>query len=379
MDPIPYGKHTIEQADIDAVVDALKSGWITQGPTVLEFEKQFAEYVGAKYAVSTTSGTTALHLCAKVLEAGPNDTYLCSPLTFVASSNAILYESGNVELVDICPKTYTMDIDRAEKIIESSPGKYTGLVITDYAGRPADRERVSKLCEKYQLKVIYDACHSLGARYTDSSSNTHIVGSCAYGGINAFSFHPVKHITTCEGGMITTNDKKIYKRLQLLKTHGIVKNHNNTSTPWVQEMVELGYNYRLPDILAALGISQLKRAEESLDKRLEIAAYYDRELSELEIELPHRDASFKHGFHLYAIQSDQRDQLYTHLRANNVGVQVHYVPVHQMPYYIEYFGKKLEFPNTDSFYQRCLSLPIYPTLKREEQDYVIQKIKEFFN
>ncbi|TAL58461.1 MAG: UDP-4-amino-4,6-dideoxy-N-acetyl-beta-L-altrosamine transaminase [Bacteroidetes bacterium] len=382
MNPIPYGRQSISQEDIDAVVETLRSDFLTQGPAVAAFEKAFSDYIGAKYAVAVSNGTTALHLCALALNVRPGDKVITTPITFVASANCIRYCGGDVVFSDIDPATFLLDVGKVRQLLEKHPkGTFKGIIPVDFSGASVDLEVFRKLADEYGMWIIEDACHAPGGYFTDSRSKKQNCGNGNYAELAIFSFHPVKHIATGEGGMITTNDKALYDKLCLLRTHGISKDPSRLKENhggWYHEMQELGYNYRLSDIQAALGVSQMKRAWEGLKKRREIAAKYDNAFgkSGLDIITPARTDG--HAYHLYVIQVNDRKGLYEHLRKNNIFSQVHYIPAHTMPYYRFLGYKKGDFPASESYYQGCLSLPMYPTLSQKEQDYVIHKILEFF-
>ncbi len=383
MKPIPYGKQFITEEDIQSVVEVLQSDFLTQGPKIKEFEEKFAKYVGAKYAVAVANGTAALHLCNLAIGTKPGDKVITSPITFVASANSVLYCGGEVDFVDIDPYTYTIDLNKLEQKLANAPLEtYKGIIPVDLAGYPVDIERLRKIADKYHLWIIEDSCHAPGAYFYDSNGNKQLVGNGNFSDLQIFSFHPVKHIATGEGGMITTNNKELYDRLLLFRTHGITKdakmmheNHGN----WYYEMHELGYNYRLSDMQCALGISQLKRAREGVEKRNKIAERYNNAFSKIEqIKTPYVTENVYHAYHLYIIQAERRKELYDFLRENNIYTQVHYIPVHLQPYYRKKGWNKGDFSVAEAYYEKALSLPMYPTLTDEEQDFVIEKILEFY-
>jgi UDP-4-amino-4,6-dideoxy-N-acetyl-beta-L-altrosamine transaminase len=379
---IPYGRQTITQEDIDAVVTTLTSDFLTQGPKVAEFEKAFADYVGAKYAVAVSNGTAALHLCAMALDVNAETNVITSPITFVASANCIRYCGGHVYFADIDPQTFLLDIEKVEALIASKPkGFFSGIIPVDFAGLANNLEAFKQIAIKHNLWVIEDACHAPGGFFKDSKMIEQKCGNGNFADLAIFSFHPVKHIATGEGGMITTNDKVLYDKLLLLRTHGITKDANllnENHGAWYYEMQTLGYNYRIPDMLCALGISQLKRADEGLIKRREIASKYNEAFknnSRIEVQNPSIQAG--HAFHLYIIKTKDRLGLYNYLKQNNIFAQVHYIPVHTMPYYQSLGFKKGDFPIAEQYYSECLSLPMYPALSDAEQKFVIEKIIEF--
>ena len=379
---IPYGRQNITQEDIDVVVSVLKSDFLTQGPHIEAFEKAFAEYIDVKYAVAVSNGTAALHLCALALGVAEGTNVITTPITFAASANCVRYCGGNVHFADIDPLTCTLDIEKVKELIESKPkGYFKGIIPVDFAGYAVDLEAFERLAKEHDLWIIEDACHAPGGYFNDSEGKQQNCGNGQYADLAIFSFHPVKHIATGEGGMITTNDEALYQKLLLLRTHGITKNpdllHENHGG-WYYEMQELGYNYRLTDFQAALGISQLGRAAEGMEKRRNIAQAYETAFANVPgIKIyPYNSG---HAYHLYIIQVEDRLGLYNHLKANNIFAQVHYIPVHTMPYYKQLGWKQGDFPIAENYYSHCLSLPMYPTLSREEQDFVIANVLEFIN
>ena len=381
MKPIPYGRQEITDADVKAVTDVLRSDFLTQGPLVEEFEKKIAQFVGASYAVAVTNGTAALHLAALALKVKPGQKVLCTTNSFVASSNCVEYCGGQVELVDIDPKTLCLDVKQVEAKIKSAPpGTYQGVVTVDFAGLPSELEKLSQICRANKMWLLEDACHAFGAQLTDSTGKTSFCGNGQFADISVFSFHPVKHIATGEGGALTTNSKEIYDRLKMLRSHGITKDPQllkKNDGPWYQEMQMLGFNYRISDILCALGLSQLQRIETNLKKRQAIADRYFAELKNLPLVLPQVASSQRHAWHLFVVQADKRDQLFQFLREHQINPQVHYVPIHQQPYYIEKYGVK-SLPVAEAYYHRALSLPMYHGLSAEDQSYVIETLKKFF-
>ena len=384
MRPISYGRQYITQEDIDLVIETLKSDYLTQGPMVKEFEERFAEYVGAKFAVAVTNGTDALHLCNLALGLNAGDKIITTPITFVASANASLYVGAEVDFVDIDAKTYTLDLVKLEQKLEAAPmGTYKGVVPVDFAGYPVDVERLRKIADKYSLWILEDACHAPGGYFKDNEGVNQYCGNGVYSDVQIFSFHPVKHIATGEGGMVTTNNEELYKKLKLLSSHGITKDVDileENHGAWYYEMHELGYNYRLSDVNCALGVSQLKRAKEGVDLRNKIADKYNNAFKNIDaIKTPFVAEKTYHAYHLYIIQVEDRKGLYDYLRENNIFTQVHYIPVHLQPYYKKLGWRKGDFPIAEAYYEKALSLPMFPTLSDEEQDFVIDKIIEFIN
>ncbi len=394
---IPYGKQNITQEDLQAVNDTLLSDFLTQGPKIAEFEAAFANYVGSKYAIALSNGTAALHLCAIALNVMEGDNVITTPITFAASANCIRYCGGNVHFVDIDPSTYLLDINSVRKLIESKPkGYFKGIIPVDFAGASINLESFRNLANEHNLWIIEDACHAPGGYFTDSKSIKQNCGNGNYADLAIFSFHPVKHIACGEGGMITTNNKELYERLLMLRTHGITRNiaafknemkwaagntnEDVTSYPgWYMEMQELGYNYRLTDFQAALGLSQLNRAEQGLQKRREIAKKYELAFSNKSFIKGQSGFREGHAYHLYVIEVENRLGLYNYLRTKNIFAQVHYIPTHLMPYYQQFGFKVGDFRYAENYYSQCLSMPMYPTLTDEEQNFVIEKIFEFYN
>jgi UDP-4-amino-4,6-dideoxy-N-acetyl-beta-L-altrosamine transaminase len=383
MKPIPYGRQSISEEDINAVVTTLQSDFLTQGPKIEEFERKFAEYIGVKYAVAVSNGTAALHLSALALDVNAASNVITTPITFAASANCVRYCGGQVFFADIEEDSYLIDLKKVEELIKSKPrGFFTGIIPVDFAGMAVNLEHCRQIADKYGLWIIQDACHAPGGYFRDSSGVKQFCGNGKFADLAIFSFHPVKHIACGEGGMITTQDEKLYKRLLLLRTHGITKDpcllHENHGG-WFYEMQELGYNYRLTDFQAALGSSQLQRAPEGLRKRRKIARKYFEAFKEMRQITGQSGYQEGHAYHLYIIEVENRLGLYNYLRENKVFAQVHYIPVHILPYYQRLGWKKGEFPVAENYYSHCLSLPMFPGLTDEEQEFVINKIKEFFN
>lgn len=379
MDRIPYGKQNITSDDIEAVIQALQSDFLTQGPKILEFEQKFASYVGAEYAVAVSNGTAALHLSCIAMGLSEGQKVITSPITFAASANCARYCGAQVDFVDIDPNTYLIDLDLlADKLDKSKKGEYSGIIAVDFSGLPIDTKKLHYLAQKHDLWVIEDACHAPGGYFKTNDGNIHKCGESVFSDLTCFSFHPVKHIACGEGGMITTNDPSVYENLLELRTHGITKDPDRIESDqgnWYYEMQQLGYNYRLPDLNAALGSSQLDLADKRLQKRFEIAQIYSESFQAIdEITLQVQPKNFQNAYHLYIIEVNDRKGLYDHLRANNIYCQIHYIPVHLLPYYKQLGWKKGDFPASESYYDRCISLPMYPTLTREEQNYVIEQV-----
>ncbi|MGB0933374.1 MAG: UDP-4-amino-4,6-dideoxy-N-acetyl-beta-L-altrosamine transaminase [Lishizhenia sp.] len=392
IQPIPYGRQHITQEDIDAVVDTLKSDYLTQGPKIKEFEEAFAKYVGSQYAVAVSNGTAALHLCTMALNVKERDKIITTPITFAASANCVRYCGGEVVFGDIDSTTYLLDISSVRTLLEASPkGTYKGIIPVDFAGRAVELEKFRSLANEFGCWIIEDACHAPGGYFIDSKGTQQNCGNGQFADLAIFSFHPVKHIASGEGGMITTNDKALYERLQVLRTHGIVKNdeqYKNSidfaggtdSYPgWYMEMQELGYNYRITDFQAALGYSQLKRADQGILRRREIAENYFSAFKEKEFIKGQSGVVDGHAYHLYVIEVENRLSLYNYLRKHNIFAQIHYIPCHLMPYYRAIGWKDGDRSKSETYYKHCISLPMYPTLSEDEQEFVINKIVEFYN
>jgi UDP-4-amino-4,6-dideoxy-N-acetyl-beta-L-altrosamine transaminase len=381
MNPIPYGRQNITQEDINAVVETLKSDFLTQGPAIATFEKAFAEYIGVKYAVAVNNGTAALHLCTMALDVKLGDKVITTPITFAASANCVRYCNADVVFADIDPSTFLMDLNKVEEILKADIKKeIKGLIPVDFAGYPINADDYRKLADKYGIWIIEDACHAPGAYFIDKAGKKQISGNGIYSDLTVFSFHPVKHIATGEGGMITTNNEDLYKKLILLRTHGITKEssllHENHGA-WYYEMQELGYNYRITDFQAALGSSQLKRADWGLNRRNEIATLYNEAFENTSIITPKVANDVFHAYHLYVVQVNDRLGIYNHLRSKGIYSQVHYIPVHTFPYYKNLGWKNGDMPISEKYYEHCLSLPMYPTLTNDEQTHVINSVLEF--
>ncbi|EPG76181.1 UDP-4-keto-6-deoxy-N-acetylglucosamine 4-aminotransferase [Leptospira fainei serovar Hurstbridge str. BUT 6] len=379
---IPYGRQNITQADIDSVIQILKSDFITQGPTIDQFEKTVSEYCGSQYALAVSNATAALHIACLALEVGAGDEVWTSPNTFVASANCALYCGAKIGFVDINPKTYNMDVDKLRlKLIEArNKNRLPKVVIpVHFAGQSCDMEEISELSKQYGFKIIEDGSHAIGGKYLGQ-----FIGNCKYSDITVFSFHPVKIITTGEGGMLTTNSKHLHEKLSLLRSHGISRNPDlmvsESEGGWYYQQLELGFNYRMTDIQAALGISQFARLESFIEKRHRIAENYDKLLDGLPVVTPYRSPGVNSALHLYPIKLSKdakigRKQFFDELRRLGVGVQVHYIPVHRQPYYQKLGFKLGDFPEAEEYYESVVSLPIYYDLTHEEQLYVVEMIR----
>lgn len=382
---IPYGKQFISEEDTKAVVDALHSDFLTQGPRIAEFEKNFAAYIGCKYAVAVSNGTAALHLPLLAIGLKEGDRIITTPITFAASGNAARYCGAEVYFADIDPETYVISIDAVKQLLAKHPkGFFKAIVPVDFTGYPVNLEELKKVAKEYNLFILEDACHSPGGYFTDSTGKAQRCGNGQYADAAAFSFHPVKHIACGEGGMITTNDEVLYRKLMMLRTHGITKENMKYHFPeaekqgaWYYEMQELGYNYRITDVQAALGNSQLKRADSGIDRRQAIAKKYREAFAGTKIKMQKHSEVYFNAHHLFVIEVEDRKGLYDFLIKQGIFAQIHYVPVHLMPYYKQFGWKEGDFPNAEKYYKHCISIPMYPTLTDEEQDFVIKSILEY--
>lgn len=385
---INYGRQNIDQGDIDAVVDVLNSDYLTQGSKIDEFEKNFSKYVGSEYATAVSSATAALHIACLALDLKPGDTVWTSPNSFVASSNCAIYCGANVDFVDISKDDFNLCLNTLEKklIKAKDKGMLPKIIIpVHFAGLSCDMSSLHKLSLKYNFKIIEDASHATGGDY-----NKKKIGSCEFSDITVFSFHPVKIITTGEGGMLSTNNKALDRSLKLLRTHGITREKSdfidsaNTHNAWYYEQIYLGFNYRITDIQAALGLSQLYRIEKFLEQRRLIASKYQKDLKNLPISFQSQSMNAQSSWHLFVIKLDDdysylRDDLYLFLRNKKIFCQIHYIPIPFHPYYRKLGFDPHKYQNTMLYFKACLSLPIYPDLKLEQVDEIIQLIKLFFN
>ena len=378
MKKIPYGRQNIDQSDINSVISTLKSDFLTQGPKVREFESKFAEYVGAKYAVSVNNATAGLHISVLALNLTKGDRVITTPITFAASANCIRYAGAEVWFADIDPNTYLLDIKSVKELIESRPkGFFKGIIPVDFAGLPVNMEEFKSLADVHDLWIIEDACHAPGGYFIDSKQDKNFCGNGRYADIGVFSFHPVKHIACGEGGMLTTNSKELFEKLLLLRTHGITKenmleNHGN----WYYEMKELGFNFRLTDIQSALGITQLAKNEKGVEKRNKIANAY-KNAFEGKIKFQYLPNKTYNAHHLFIIEIENRKELYDFLHSQGILVQIHYIPIHYMPYYKKIGYNDAELVCAENYYSKCISLPMYPTLLSDEQNFVIKNVLKF--
>ena len=363
---IQYGRQSIDEDDIQAVVDVLRGNYLTTGPNIAEFEKVVCEYTGAKYAVAIANGTAALHAACFAAGIKDGDEVITTPITFAASSNCVLYCGGTPIFADIKPDTYNIDPDDIRRKITD---KTKAIIPVHYTGQPCEMDEIHAIAKEYGLTVIEDAAHALGADYKGNK-----IGSIS--DMTTFSFHPVKHITTGEGGMITTNDETLYERLKLFRSHGITREERwmtKNEGGWYYQQLDLGYNYRITDIQCALGVSQMKKLDTFVSKRRELVARYEEAFANKEnIICPKQKEDCNNSWHLYVVQVKHRKEVYDKLKEVGIHANVHYIPVYQHPYYQEHGYDKVCCPNAEALYEHMISLPLYPDLTVEEQDYVIE-------
>ncbi len=377
---IPYGRQSIDAADIEAVVEVLKSDFLTQGPAIPRFEQAIASYCGAAHGVAVCNATAALHIACLALDLGPGDILWTSAITFVASANCALYCGAAVDFVDIDRKTYNMSVERLAEKLEGAEreGRLPKIVVPVHmTGQSADMRRISELARRYGFKILEDASHAVGATYGNGP-----VGDCRYSDIAVFSFHPVKIITTGEGGMAMTNDPELAARMAMLRTHGVTRDparlRSKSEGGWYYEQLELGFNYRMTDIQAALGHSQLQRLEALVERRRELARRYDEALAGLPLTTPWQHPDSRSSFHLYVIRVDPsvHDSTYAGLREAGIGVNLHYIPVSRQPYYRDLGFDPADWPEAEHYYAEAISLPLYPDLGEEKQDVVIAAVRD---
>lgn len=370
---IPYGTQSISEEDIQAVVDVLRSDYLTTGPKVAEFEQKVADYVGAKYAVAIANGTAALHAACFAAGIRKGDEVITTPITFAASANCVRYCGATPVFADIDSKTYNIAPSTIEQVITP---KTKAMIPVHYTGQPCDMDAIFAIAKKHNLVVIQDAAHALGADYKGQK-----IGSLA--DMTTFSFHPVKHITTGEGGMICTNDETLYQRLVLFRSHGITRNEellHEKQGPWYYEQLALGYNYRITDIQCALGVSQLQRLDSFVARRRELVAQYNNAFQNVPgIVLPYMEEGCNSSWHLYVIQVNERKRVFEELREAGIGVNVHYIPVYHHPDYQMNGYQRVHCENAEKLYEHIISLPLYPDLTNEQQQYVINKVIESVN
>lgn len=383
MNFIPYGRQDISEEDIETVVGVLKSEFLTQGPYVPKFEQAIADYVGVKYAVAVNSATSALHIACLALGLGKGDWLWTSPNTFVASANCALYCNANVSFVDIDPQTYNMSVNalKTKLIAAKSDGTLPKIVVpVAFAGQSCEMEEIHKLSKEYGFAVIEDASHAIGGNYQGAK-----IGNTRFADITILSFHPVKIITTAEGGMALSNSSSLTEKMQFFRSHGITRDTDKMTKAaeggWYYQQVELGLNYRMTELQAALGVSQLKRIESFVARRHVLAKRYDIAFEGIPVTTPLQTESGYSALHLYPLTVNdplQRKPLFDYMRDRGIGVNVHYIPVHTQPYYEQLGHKVGDYPIAEDYYSRVISIPMYSTLSDEEQDYVIKTIREFF-
>ncbi|WP_053155090.1 UDP-4-amino-4,6-dideoxy-N-acetyl-beta-L-altrosamine transaminase [Pseudomonas sp. Pf153] len=379
---IPYGRQDITQADIDAVIGVLQSDFLTQGPMVPRFEQLVAQHVGASHALAVNSATSALHIACLALGLGPGDRLWTSPITFVASANCGLYCGAQVDFVDIDPLTYNLCADALERKLEKAEreGSLPKVVVAVHlCGQPCDMEAIHKLAKRYRFKVIEDASHAIGGKYKGE-----YIGNGKYSDITVFSFHPVKIITTAEGGMALTNDADLANKMALLRSHGITRDSHmmthETDGPWYYQQIDLGFNYRMTELQAALGVSQMERLDQYVARRHQLAARYNDLLAALPVTTPWQHADSYSGLHLYVIRLQLKKITKTHrqvfesLREQGIGVNLHYIPVHTQPYYAQMGFKPEDFPGAQDYYREAISIPMFHSMSNEQQDQVVAAI-----
>ena len=381
---IPYGKQDINQADIDSVIDVLQSDFLTQGPQVPLFEKTVSDYCGAEYGVAVNSATSALHIACMALNLGKDDYLWTSSNTFVASANCGLYCGAKIDFIDIDLKTYNLSIEELEeKLIQAKKdNKLPKIIIpVHFAGQSCDMRKIHSLSQEYGFKIIEDASHAIGGRYLDKP-----IGGCQYSDITVFSFHPVKIITTAEGGLATTNNKELLTRMQLYRSHGVTRDPKlitkEIEGSWYYQQVALGFNYRMTELQAALGVSQMGRLDEFVAIRHKLRKRYDLLLNGSQIIKPYQDKESYSALHLYPIQINldevdkNRQQVFNELRLNNIGVNVHYIPIHTQTYYSQFGFRLGDFPNSEAYYNKAISIPIHSGMSVNQQDLVINSINK---
>lgn len=377
---IYYGKQSVNEQDIKAVEEVLRSDFLTQGPAIERFERRVADYCGAKYAVAVTNATSALHIACRAAGLSYGDILWTSPITFVASANCGRYCGAKVDFVDIDDATYNMSVDELEKKLATG-GRPKVVVPVHLAGQSCDMERIYVLAQKYGFTVIEDASHALGATYKDTR-----VGSCAYSDMAVFSFHPVKIITTGEGGMVLTNNHELYEKLVLYRSHGITRDVSKMTKesdgPWYYQQIELGYNYRMTDIQAALGYSQMERLDTFVARRRQLAQRYDELLADLPIRIPKQSRDTNSSWHIYVVRLDKtrvkkrKTEIFEEMKQRGVTLNLHYIPVHLQPYYQTLGFKQGDFPVSERYYEEAFTLPIYYELTDAQQDQVVGALKE---
>jgi len=384
---IPYGRQDIRQEDIDSVAEVLRSDFLTQGPVVPKFEQAIANYVGASHALAVNSATSALHIACLALGLGPGDWLWTSPITFVASANCGLYCGANIDFVDIDPRTYNLCARAlaAKLHIAEQQGRLPKIVVpVHFSGQPCDMQAIHELASRYGFKVVEDASHAIGGKYQNER-----IGSCRYSDVTIFSFHPVKIITTAEGGVAVTNHANVAEQMELLRSHGITRDPARMTAspdgPWYYQQLALGFNYRMTELQAALGLSQLQRLDAYVARRHALARRYDTLLSDLPVTLPWQHPDGYSGRHLYVIRlhldkiRKSRREVFDTLRRQGVGVNLHYIPVHLQPYYSRMGFKKGDFPQAEAYYGEAITLPLFPALTESQQDDVVNALRRAIN
>ena len=385
---ISYGKQSIDQTDIDTVVEVLKGDWLTQGPAVEKFENDLNQYFGSKHVCAVANGTAALHLTAIALGWQPGDIVITTPITFLATANCIVYTGATPDFVDINPVTHTIDpnlIEEKVKAYQSMGKKVKAIIGVDYAGHPCDWKALRNIADRYELQLVNDNCHAMGATFSGDKQY-----AVKYADAVIQSYHPVKHITTGEGGSVLTNDTKVDEKLRSLRTHGIIKNPDlleKNDGPWYYEMHEIGYNYRITDFQCALGTSQLKKLDQFVQKRRDIAKQYDKSFSNVDsLKIPETHNSVDHAYHLYPLQIGfeklgiTKSDFFEKMKESGINLQVHYIPVHLQPFYRKNYGFNTgDFPVSESFYRNEVSLPIYSDLSTKEVTFVVNNILEIIS
>lgn len=378
---IYYGHQRITEKDIQAVERVLHSDWLTQGPAIEAFEKKVANYCGAKYAVAVTNATSALHIACKTADLGEGDVLWTSPITFTASANCGRYCGADVDFVDIDDKTYNMSVAELRHKLETAVQKPKVVIPVHLAGQSCDMEAIKALADEYGFKIIEDASHATGADYKNTK-----VGSCRYSDMTVFSFHPVKIVTTGEGGIVLTNNQELYEKLKLYRSHGITRDSDlmtqEADGPWYYQQIELGFNYRMTDMQAALGCSQMDYLDEFVARRRYLVKRYNEKLKDLPLRTPYQDEATNPSWHIYIIRVDftkvtlSKNKIFARMRDRGIALNLHYIPVHTQPYYQKLGFQKGDFPVSEKYYEEAITLPLYYDLTDKQQDEVIEALKE---